>query len=74
MAIIELQQLGGAPQQITGLSNKQANRIACAIMAGLLAGNGQVVAPNDFLVSRRITRIRWRNAAATQYITVIWEA
>jgi len=72
MAIIELQQLGGTPEQITGLTNAAANRIACAIMKGLLAGNGQVVGPKEFLVSRRVTRISWRNAAANQYITVIW--
>ena len=74
MAIIELQQLGGAPEQITGLTNAAANRIACAIMKGLLAGNGQVVGPKEFLVSRRVTCIRWRDAAATRFVTVTWEA
>jgi len=73
MAIIELQQLGGPPEQIQGLSNKEANIIACAIMRGLLAGNGQVVKHNEFLLDRRTSRIGWCNSARTHYITVIKE-
>ncbi len=74
MAIIELQQLGQVPQEILGLSDEDAAGIARCIVLGLLTGNAQTIEADAFLVSRDTPRIGWRNAAATQYITVIWEA
>lgn len=73
MAIIELQQLGGPPEQILGLTNEDAAGIACCIVQGLLVGNGQYIHPDAFLVSADVTRIGWRNAASSHYVTVIWE-
>lgn len=69
--ILTLQKLGGKPHGVTLSTPLAAAESAAALVNAFLIGDDQSrYTPAEFLLTRHITRIDWRNSAGSHFVTV----